>query len=64
MQGRRSVRRFREEEPSPELLRPVVAMAASEPMGIPPWDVGCVVIRGRERVQALAATSSPATRGS
>jgi ferredoxin len=54
MQGRRSVRRFREEEPSPELLRQVVAMAASGPMGIPPWDVGCVVVQGRERVQALA----------
>jgi ferredoxin len=54
MQGRRSVRRFREEEPSAELLRQVVEMAASGPMGIPPWDVGCVVVRGRERVQSLA----------
>lgn len=54
MQARRSVRRFKEEVPSPELLQSVVEMAASGPMGIPPWDVGCVVIRGRDRVQALA----------
>ena len=54
MQARRSVRRFKEEEPAPELLRRMVAMAASGPMGIPPWDVGCVVVRGREQVRALA----------
>ncbi|GAM11785.1 electron transport complex subunit RsxC [Geobacter sp. OR-1] len=54
MQARRSVRRFREEEPPAELLQQIVAMAASGPMGIPPWDVGCAVIAGRERVQVLA----------
>jgi ferredoxin len=55
MQARRSVRRFKEEEPAPELLQRIVTMAASGPMGIPPWDVGCVVIQGRGRVQALAS---------
>lgn len=55
MQSRRSVRRFTAEVPAPELLERVVSMAASGPMGVPPWDVGCVVIRGRERVQALVA---------
>jgi nitroreductase/NAD-dependent dihydropyrimidine dehydrogenase PreA subunit len=54
MQARRSVRRFKAEEPALELLQQIVAMAASGPMGIPPWDVGCVVIRGRDRVQELA----------
>ena len=54
MQSRRSVRRFKEEEPAPELLQRIVAMAASGPMGIPPWDVGCVIIRGRDQVQTLA----------
>jgi Fe-S-cluster-containing hydrogenase component 2 len=54
MQARRSVRHFKLEEPAPELLRRIVAMAASGPMGIPPWDVGCLVVRGRERVRALA----------
>jgi ferredoxin len=54
MQARRSVRCFKKEEPSQELLQHIVAMAELGPMGIPPWDVGCVVIRGRDRVQALA----------
>jgi Fe-S-cluster-containing hydrogenase component 2 len=54
MKARRSVRHFKEEEPTSKLLQRIVAMAASGPMGIPPWDVGCVVILGRERVQALA----------
>ena len=54
MQARRSVRSFKEEELTPELLQQIVAVAASGPMGIPPWDVGCVVIRGRDQVQALA----------
>lgn len=54
MRSRRSVRHFTGEEPSSELLQRIVDMASSAPMGIPPWDVGCVVIRGRDRVQALA----------
>jgi nitroreductase/NAD-dependent dihydropyrimidine dehydrogenase PreA subunit len=54
MRSRRSMRRFTPEEVSPELLRRIVEMAATAPMGIPPWDVGCVIVRGRDRVQALA----------
>lgn len=54
MQARRSVRRFRDEEPPLELLQRIVATAASAPMGVPPWDVGCVIIHGRDRVQSLA----------
>jgi ferredoxin/nitroreductase len=55
LRARRSVRRFREEEVAPELLDRIVAMAESAPMGIPPWDIGCVVVRGRREVQDLAA---------
>ncbi len=54
MLARRSVRLFKAEEPPLEMLQQVVAMAATGPMGIPPWDVGCVIVRGRDRVQALA----------
>jgi nitroreductase len=54
MLARRSVRRFNEEVPAPEMLQQIVDMAASGPMGIPPWDVGCVVVRGRDQVQSLA----------
>ncbi|MBN2473317.1 MAG: nitroreductase family protein [Pirellulales bacterium] len=55
MLARRSVRRFQDRDVAPEVLGRVVEMAASGPMGIPPWDVGCVVIRGRDQVQQLAA---------
>ena len=55
MQSRRSVRRFKDTEVAPELLERIVEMASTGPMGIPPWDVGCVTIRGREEVQRLAA---------
>ncbi len=54
LRSRRSVRRFREEEVAPELLDRIVAMAEFAPMGIPPWDIGCVVVRGRQEVQELA----------
>ena len=55
MQSRRSVRRFSDREVEPGLLERIVEMAATAPMGIPPWDVGCVTVRGREEVQRLAA---------
>jgi ferredoxin len=54
MQARRSVRRFQDREVEPEVLNRIVGMAASGPMGIPPWDVGCVIVRGRDKIQELA----------
>jgi ferredoxin len=54
MQARRSVRHFQDREVEPEALQRIVEMAASGPMGIPPWDVGCVIVRGRDQVQKLA----------
>jgi ferredoxin len=63
LRARRSVRRFREEEVAPELLDRIVAMAESAPMGIPPWDIGCVVVRGRQEVQDLAAEIIKAYEG-
>jgi len=54
MTARRSVRHFTARDVAPELLQQVVAMASSAPMGIPPWDVGCVVIDGREKVREVA----------
>ncbi len=56
MQGRRSVRRFKDQEVAPELLERIVEMAATAPMNVPPWDVGCVTVRGREEVQRLTTT--------
>ena len=54
MQSRRSVRRFSDQEVNSELLEHVVEMASTAPMGIPPWDVGCVTVLGREQVQRIA----------
>jgi ferredoxin len=55
LRGRRSVRRFSDREVDAEVLERIIEMASSAPMGIPPWDVGCVVVNGRDKVQALAA---------
>jgi nitroreductase len=54
MGARRSVRHFQDREVEPEALNRIVEMAAFGPMGIPPWDVGCVIVRGRDKVQELA----------
>ena len=54
MQARRSVRRFTGQEVPQSVLDRVVAIAATAPMGIPPWDVGCVAVSGRGNVRALA----------
>ena len=55
MQARRSVRRFRVEPVAPEVVARVVAMASTAPMGIPPWDVGCVSVIGRDEVRRVAS---------
>ncbi|OHB79590.1 MAG: hypothetical protein A2W31_03255, partial [Planctomycetes bacterium RBG_16_64_10] len=54
MQSGRSMRHFEDREVSPELLERIVEIAASAPMGIPPWDVGCVIVRGRAKVRELS----------
>jgi nitroreductase/NAD-dependent dihydropyrimidine dehydrogenase PreA subunit len=54
LRSRRSIRRFAEREVEPELLERIVELAACAPMGIPPWDVGCVIVRGRDQVQEIA----------
>jgi len=54
MQARRSVRRFSDRPVDPQLVERVVELAATAPMGIPPWDVGCVSVIGREEVRRIA----------
>ncbi len=55
MLSRRSVRRFSDREVAAADIERIIEMAASAPMGIPPWDVGCVTVQGREKVRELAA---------
>ena len=54
MRSRRSIRRFTGEEVDIEVLDRIVDMASSAPMGIPPWDIGCVIVQSRAKVQELA----------
>ncbi len=54
LQARRSVRHFTDQDVDGALLERIVALAASGPMGIPPWDVGCVIVRGRTEVRRVA----------
>jgi Fe-S-cluster-containing hydrogenase component 2 len=55
MLSRRSIRRFSEREVDEADINRIVEMAESAPMGIPPWDVGCLTVLGRVRVRELAA---------
>lgn len=54
LRHRRSVRRFTAEEVSPDVVERILEAAATSPMGIPPSEVGVLVLEGRDRVQAFA----------
>ncbi len=54
MQGRRSIRRFLARPVEPGLVARVIEMAATAPMGIPPWDIGCTCVIGRQEVRRVA----------
>ncbi len=53
MQARRSMRKFSDKPVDSALLNRIVEMASTSPMGIPPWDIGCVIINGKENVRKL-----------
>ncbi len=63
LRSRRSVRRFAPQEVDPALLEAIVDQAATAPMGIPPWDLGVVVLSGRARVQEVAEQVVEGYRG-
>ena len=54
MQSRRSVRHFTDQPVSQEHIDKIIDMASTGPMGVPPWDIGCVTINGTDKVQNFA----------
>ena len=63
LQSRRSVRHFTDRPVELDLLARIVDMAASAPMGIPPWDVGVATVSGFAEVQKLAEEIVAGYRG-
>jgi nitroreductase/NAD-dependent dihydropyrimidine dehydrogenase PreA subunit len=51
LESRRSVRDFQDREVDSKLIEKILASAATAPMGIPPSEVGVVVLSGRTKVQ-------------
>ncbi len=49
--ARRSVRHFQEREVEPELVDRILSSATTAPMGIPPTEVGVLVLSGSDRVR-------------
>lgn len=61
--ARRSIRKFTDEDVSRESLEQVISIAATAPMGIPPWEVGITVFHGRDKVSELARDTADAYAG-
>jgi nitroreductase/NAD-dependent dihydropyrimidine dehydrogenase PreA subunit len=55
LRARRSCRRFTSADISEEDLGRILEAASTAPMGVPPSDVGVLVVSGREKVRALRA---------
>jgi ferredoxin len=55
LRHRRSVRRFRPEDIDSETVEKILEAAVTSPMGIPPSEVGVLVLDNRKSVQAYAA---------
>jgi nitroreductase len=55
---RRSVRRFTAREVEPEIVERLLDAASTAPMGVPPSEVGVLVLEGREKVSAYAAEAT------
>jgi nitroreductase/ferredoxin len=53
--SRRSIRHFKDQEVAREQVDRILQMVSTAPIGIPPSEVGVLVIHGREKVQKFAA---------
>ena len=54
MLKRRSIREFKDKPVPRELVEKIIEAAQSAPMGVPPSDVGVVVIEGKEKVREFS----------
>lgn len=54
LRARRSIRRFTKEPIDRATLDRIIEMTSTSPMGIPPSEVGIIVLHGADRVQAFA----------
>lgn len=54
MLNRRSIRDFRDKPVPREITEQILAMAVTAPMGLPPSDVGVMVLEGKEKVRAFS----------
>jgi len=54
MQARRSVRKFAKKDVALADIDFIIEAASTAPMGIPPWDIGCTAVVGRDKVNQLA----------
>jgi nitroreductase/NAD-dependent dihydropyrimidine dehydrogenase PreA subunit len=61
--ARRSIREYEPKEVEQELIERILAAAATAPMGIPPSDVGVVVIKGRQKMQEFRDDMLASLRG-
>lgn len=61
--ARRSIRKFTGDDVSRDLLDRVIAVAATAPMGIPPWEVGITAFNGRDKVAELARDTADSYAG-
>ncbi|TDB38171.1 MAG: nitroreductase [Actinobacteria bacterium] len=55
LQHRRSTRRFTARYVSPETVDRILEAAVTAPMGVPPSEVGVLVLEGRDRVRSFAS---------
>jgi len=54
-QSRRSIRKFRDQPVSREVIDLILTAAQTAPMGVPPSDVNVVVLQGKEKVRQFSS---------
>jgi ferredoxin len=61
--ARRSIRKFSGDDVPRQVIDRVLTVAATAPMGIPPWEVGVTVFHGLDKVAELARDTADSYRG-